>query len=224
MRGREFLMKDGYNFDLTVEDAIHAYNRHMVSYIRTYERMGLKAIPMKADTGPIGGDHTHEFLVLAPTGESAVFYDRAVTDLTLGDREIDYRRPGPGQPRSSPPGPGPTPAPTSATTRRPSPTMPEERRVEGRGIEVGQIFFFGTKYSEPMKALVVNEAGRAGAGADGLARHRRLAAGRRDHRGEPRREGHRLARRASPRSTSASSTCGRATRPPTPPARRSTPG
>ena len=90
MRGREFLMKDGYNFDLTVEDAMHAYNRHMVSYIRTYERMGLKAIPMRADTGPIGGDHTHEFLVLAPTGESAVFYDRAVTDLTLGDREIDY--------------------------------------------------------------------------------------------------------------------------------------
>ena len=97
MRGREFLMKDGYNFDLTVEDAIHAYNRHMVSYIRTYERMGLKAIPMKADTGPIGGDHSHEFLVLAPTGESAVFYDRAVTDLTLGDREVDYRRPGPGE-------------------------------------------------------------------------------------------------------------------------------
>ena len=89
MRGREFLMKDGYNFDLTVEDAIHAYNRHMVSYIRTYERMGLKAIPMRADTGPIGGDHSHEFLVLAPTGESAVYYDRAVTDLTLGDREVD---------------------------------------------------------------------------------------------------------------------------------------
>ena len=90
MRGREFLMKDGYNFDLTVEDAIHAYNRHMVSYIRTYERMGLKAIPMRADTGPIGGDHSHEFLVLAPTGESAVYYDRAVTDLTLGDRLVDF--------------------------------------------------------------------------------------------------------------------------------------
>ena len=90
MRGREFLMKDGYNFDLTVEDAVHAYNRHMVSYLRTYERMGLKAIPMRADTGPIGGDHSHEFLVLAPTGESAVFYDRAVTDLTLGDRAVDY--------------------------------------------------------------------------------------------------------------------------------------
>jgi prolyl-tRNA synthetase len=63
-------MKDGYNFDLTKEDALHAYNRHLVSYLRTYERMGLQAIPMRADSGPIGGDDTHEFLVLAETGES----------------------------------------------------------------------------------------------------------------------------------------------------------
>src|SRR5688572_10481597 len=90
MRGREFLMKDGYNFDLTREDALHAYNRHLVSYLRTYERMGLQAIPMRADSGPIGGDDTHEFLVLAETGESEVFYDSAVTDLTFGDRDIDY--------------------------------------------------------------------------------------------------------------------------------------
>ncbi|HCP81961.1 MAG TPA: proline--tRNA ligase, partial [Octadecabacter sp.] len=90
MRGREFYMKDGYNFDLTKEDALHAYNRHLVSYLRTYERMGLQAIPMRADGGPIGGDYTHEFLVLAETGESEVFYDSAVTDLTFGDRDIDY--------------------------------------------------------------------------------------------------------------------------------------
>ena len=90
MRGREFFMKDGYNFDLTKEDALHAYNRHLVSYLRTYERMGQQAIPMRADSGPIGGDDTHEFLVLADTGESEVFYDSAVTDLTFGDREIDY--------------------------------------------------------------------------------------------------------------------------------------
>ncbi|MFG6543352.1 proline--tRNA ligase, partial [Sulfitobacter sp. M22298] len=82
MRGREFLMKDGYNFDLTKEDALHAYNRHLVSYLRTYERMGLQAIPMRADSGPIGGDDTHEFLVLAETGESEVFYDSEITDLT----------------------------------------------------------------------------------------------------------------------------------------------
>ena len=90
MRGREFYMKDGYNFDLTKEDALHSYNRHLVSYLKTYERMGLQAIPMRADSGPIGGDNTHEFLVLAETGESEVFYDSKVTDLTFGDRDIDY--------------------------------------------------------------------------------------------------------------------------------------
>ena len=90
MRGREFLMKDGYTFDLTKEDALHAYNRHLVTYLRSYERMGLQAIPMRADSGPIGGDDTHEFLVLAETGESEVFYDSQITELKFGDREIDY--------------------------------------------------------------------------------------------------------------------------------------
>ncbi|MFP4406179.1 proline--tRNA ligase, partial [Rhodosalinus sp.] len=90
MRGREFYMKDGYNFDLDREGAIHAYNRHFVSYLRTYERMGLQAIPMRADSGPIGGDDTHEFLVLAETGESEVFYDAAVTDIRMGERSVDY--------------------------------------------------------------------------------------------------------------------------------------
>jgi prolyl-tRNA synthetase len=158
MRGREFLMKDGYNFDLTAEDALHAYNRHMVSYIRTYERMGLKAIPMRAAAGAIGGDHTHEFLVLAPTGESAVFYDRAVTDLTLGGRAIDFADRGQVSEIVAT-----WTAPYARTDERHDPEafaqVPEERRVEGRGIEVGQIFYFGTKYSAPMKALVVNEQG-----------------------------------------------------------------
>ena len=90
MRGREFYMKDGYNFDLTKKDALHSYNRHLVSYLKTYERMGLKAIPMRADSGPIGGEDTHEFLVLAETGESEVFYDSKVTNLNFGDRKIDY--------------------------------------------------------------------------------------------------------------------------------------
>lgn len=90
MRGREFLMKDGYNFDLDKASAMHSYNRHMVSYLRTYERMGMKAIPMRADSGPIGGEDTHEFLVLADTGESEVFFDSHILDLNLGDREIDY--------------------------------------------------------------------------------------------------------------------------------------
>jgi len=83
-------MKDGYNFDVDRDAALHAYNRHMVSYLRTYERMGLTAIPMRAASGPIGGDNTHEFLVLAQTGESEVFSDDRVTALTLGQRDINY--------------------------------------------------------------------------------------------------------------------------------------
>ncbi len=158
MRGREFLMKDGYNFDLTKEDALHAYNRHLVTYLRTYERMGLQAIPMRADSGPIGGDDTHEFLVLAETGESEVFYDSAITDLTFGDRAIDYDDKAQCQ------------AILEEFTSRYARTdethdeavfnqIPEERRRKARGIEVGQIFYFGTKYSEPMGATVTNEKG-----------------------------------------------------------------
>ena len=158
MRGREFLMKDGYNFDLTKEDALHAYNRHLVSYLRTYERMGLQAIPMRADSGPIGGEDTHEFLVLAATGESEVFYDAAVTDIRLGAREIDYD----------------DRAQCAAVmqeftalyartdeTHDPAlfATIPEARRRSARGIEVGQIFYFGTKYSAPMGATVVTPDG-----------------------------------------------------------------
>jgi len=156
MRGREFLMKDGYNFDLTKEDALHAYNRHLVSYLRTYERMGLQAIPMRADGGPIGGDYTHEFLVLAETGESEVFYDSEVTDIKLGARDVDFDDKA--QCNS---------ILEEFTTRyaRTDEThdeaafneVPEERRRSARGIEVGQIFYFGTKYSESMNATVVDE-------------------------------------------------------------------
>ncbi|GGL67735.1 proline--tRNA ligase [Wenxinia marina] len=154
MRGREFLMKDGYNFDVTKEDALHAYNRHMVSYLRTYERMGLTAIPMRADSGPIGGDDTHEFLVLAETGESEVFYDDRVTNRELGKRDIDY------DDRAQ------VAAVCEEFTQLYARTdethdsgiweaeVPEEHRKVGRGIEVGQIFYFGTKYSEPMGATV----------------------------------------------------------------------
>jgi len=158
MRGREFLMKDGYNFDLTKEDALHAYNRHLVSYLRTYERMGLQAIPMRADSGPIGGEDTHEFLVLAETGESEVFYDSEITDLSFGDREIDYDSVEACQ------------AVLEEFTSRYARTdethdaevfaqIPEERQRVARGIEVGQIFYFGTKYSEPLGALVDDGAG-----------------------------------------------------------------
>lgn len=160
MRGREFLMKDGYNFDLTREDAMHAYNRHLVSYLRTYERMGLQAIPMRAESGPIGGDDTHEFLVLAETGESGVFYDSEITDLSFGERVIDYDDRAQCQ------------AVLDEFTSRYARTddthdeavfhelVPEARRREGRGIEVGQIFYFGTKYSEPLGATVQGPDGR----------------------------------------------------------------
>jgi prolyl-tRNA synthetase len=149
MRGREFLMKDGYNFDLTKEDALHAYNRHMVSYLRTYERMGLQAIPMRADSGPIGGDDTHEFLVLADTGESEVFYDSAITDLTLGDRVVDYASRTECEAIVKE---WTTPYARTDETHDAAlyDAIPEARRKASRGIEVGQIFYFGTKYSEPM--------------------------------------------------------------------------
>ncbi|MGB1234642.1 MAG: proline--tRNA ligase [Planktomarina sp.] len=158
MRGREFYMKDGYNFDLTKEAALHAYNRHLVSYLRTYERMGLQAIPMQADGGPVGGDYTHEFLVLAETGESEVFYDSAVTDLTFGDRDIDYGNVDQCE------------AVLQEFTSKYARTdethdeakfneVPEDRRKVARGIEVGQIFYFGTKYSEAMNASVQDAEG-----------------------------------------------------------------
>ncbi len=160
MRGREFYMKDGYNFDLTREDALHSYNRHLVSYLKTYERMGLQAIPMRAESGPIGGDNTHEFLVLADTGESGVFYDSEVTDLRFGDRAIDYDSHADCQ------------AVLEEFTSRYARTDdthdeatfhdrgPEARRREARGIEVVQIFYFGTKYSEAMGATVQGPDGK----------------------------------------------------------------
>ncbi|GKY88326.1 proline--tRNA ligase [Sinisalibacter aestuarii] len=158
MRGREFFMKDGYNFDLDYENAMHAYNRHMVSYLRTYERMGLQAIPMRADSGPIGGDDTHEFLVLAETGESEVFYDSEITGLKLGDREIDYDN---WDEVAGICTEWTTPYARTDETHDEAlfDAIPEERRKTSRGIEVGQIFYFGTKYSEPMGAVVTTDTG-----------------------------------------------------------------
>jgi prolyl-tRNA synthetase len=158
MRGREFFMKDGYNFDIDKPAAMHAYNRHLVSYLRTYERMGLKAIPMRADSGPIGGDDTHEFLVLADTGESEVFYDSAILDLQLGNRPVDYDDwdQCAGIMRE-----WTTPYARTDETHDADKfgEVPEARRRVSRGIEVGQIFYFGTKYSDAMNATVVNSDG-----------------------------------------------------------------
>ncbi len=159
MRGREFLMKDGYSFDIDRAAAIHSYNRHMVAYIRTFERMGLKAVPMKADTGPIGGDHSHEFLILADTGESEVFLDSAVLDLSLGDAPVDWDDRAGLQAvvdRWT--------APYARTDETHDAALfeaqvPEARRATRRGIEIGHIFYFGTKYSEPLGARVAGPDG-----------------------------------------------------------------
>ncbi len=157
MRGREFLMKDGYSFDIDEAAARRAYNRMFVAYLRTFERMGLKAIPMRAETGPIGGDLTHEFIILAETGESAVYCSSDVLDLPVPGADVDYDS-------------DLTAIIDQWTTAyaatedvhdaaRFESEVPEAKRMQKRGIEVGQIFYFGTKYSDSMKALVAGPDG-----------------------------------------------------------------
>ena len=160
MRGREFLMKDAYSFDVDEAAARLSYNRMFVAYLRTFARMGLKAIPMRAETGPIGGDLSHEFIILAQTGESAVYCNKDALDLPVPGDDVDYDG-------------DLTPIVRQWTSlyaatedvhdgARFEREVPPDKRLHTRGIEVGQIFYFGTKYSEPMKALV--------SGADGVER------------------------------------------------------
>ena len=157
MRGREFLMKDAYSFDIDEAAAKRSYNRMFVSYLRTFARMGLKAIPMRAETGPIGGDLSHEFIVLAETGESAVYCNKDVLDLPVPGDEIDYNG-------------DLTDIITEWTTvyaatedvheaARYDAEVPEDKKLKTRGIEVGQVFYFGTKYSDAMKAFVAGPDG-----------------------------------------------------------------
>ncbi len=157
MRGREFLMKDAYSFDVDEEAGRRSYNRMFVAYLRTFGRMGLKAIPMRAETGPIGGDLSHEFIVLAETGESAVYCDKAVLDLPIPPETIDYAG-------DLSPILDHWTAPYAATedvhdAARFERETPEDRRIATRGIEVGQVFFFGDKYSRPMRAVVATSDG-----------------------------------------------------------------
>jgi len=161
MRGREFLMKDAYSFDVDAEGARHAYNRMFVAYLRTFARCGLKAIPMAADTGPIGGDLSHEFIILADTGESEVFCHRDYLDFATPAADIDFDdtaalRDVVGKWTSL------YAATSEMHDAAAYEALPEDKRVAARGIEVGHIFYFGTKYSEPMKAAV--------AGPDGMER------------------------------------------------------
>ncbi len=156
MRGREFLMKDNYSFDLDHEGAIRSYNKMFIAYLKTYARMGLRAIPMAAETGPIGGDLSHEFIVLAETGESEVFCHRDWLTDDIRNRSIDME--GDLQPvvdsfleRYA----------ATDDKHDPSncPVAPEDLVVT-RGIEVGHIFYFGTKYSDPLGGRVAGPDGR----------------------------------------------------------------
>ena len=156
MRGREFLMKDAYSFDLDQAAARRSYNRMFVAYLRTFARLGLKAIPMQADTGPIGGDLSHEFIVLAETGESGVFCDKALIDRDVLGEAVDYSA-------DLQPIVDSWTAPYAATEEKHDvarfEALPKERQVAARGIEVGHIFYFGTKYSKPMGAVVAGPGG-----------------------------------------------------------------
>ena len=155
MRGREFLMKDAYSFDLDKEAARRSYNKMFVSYLRTYARMGLKAIPMAADTGPIGGDMSHEFLILADTGESEIACHKDFVDADLTQSDIDFDG-------------DLTPIVEQFTTQYAATDEMRDEAAEkalgddlitARGIEVGHIFYFGTKYSEKLGAIVTGPEG-----------------------------------------------------------------
>lgn len=156
MRGREFLMKDCYSFDLDAAGARRSYNRMFIAYLRTFARLGLRAIPMQADTGPIGGDLSHEFIILADTGESAVFCDKALVDRDVLSESVDYNA-------DLQPLVDSWTAAYAATDEKHDPmrfaSLPKDRQVSARGIEVGHIFYFGTKYSAPMNCAVTGAGG-----------------------------------------------------------------
>lgn len=158
MRGREFFMKDAYSFDLDADGARKSYNRMFVAYLNLFARMGLKAVPMRADTGPIGGDLSHEFIVLAETGESAVFCHKDLVEMPAPGPDLDWIN-GDLQPIVNQ-----RTALYAATEEMHDEAafnaLPEGDRLSARGIEVGHIFSFGTKYSEPMKATVQGPDGQ----------------------------------------------------------------
>jgi prolyl-tRNA synthetase len=159
MRGREFLMKDAYSFDLDEEGARQSYYTQLLAYLRTFQRMGIQAVPMKAASGPIGGDLSHEFIVLAPTGESEVFYDAAFEEFDWQQSDLQY---GDGAglkalfDRVS--------STYSATDETHDEarwaTISDDRKRTGRGIEVGHIFYFGDKYSAAMGLKVSGTDGK----------------------------------------------------------------
>jgi prolyl-tRNA synthetase len=156
MRGREFLMKDAYSFDLDAKGAKQSYYKMFLAYLRTFARMGLKAIPMRADTGPIGGDLSHEFIILADTGESEVFCEKSWLDVDVASFDVGYDR-------DLEPFFNTYTKLYAATDEKHDDNvrlgLAPADLITTRGIEVGHIFYFGTKYSKPMNALVVGPDG-----------------------------------------------------------------
>ncbi|CAN5726276.1 proline--tRNA ligase [soil metagenome] len=156
MRGREFLMKDAYSFDVDEAAARRSYNRMFIAYLNTYARMGLNVVPMKADPGPIGGDLSHEFIILADTGESQVFCHKDLVEMGApGDVDWDGDLQPLVEQRTN----------LYAATEEMHDEaafalVPEDKRLSARGIEVGHIFYFGEKYSKPMKAAVAGPDGQ----------------------------------------------------------------
>jgi len=158
MRAREFLMKDAYSFDLDYAGARHAYNKMFVAYLRTFARMGLRAIPMVADTGPIGGNLSHEFIILASTGESEVFCHRDYLDFPIPGADVNFDDIDAIQ-RIVDTWTSRYAATSEKHDAAAFDALPADVRLSARGIEVGHIFYFGTKYSAPMRAVVAGPDG-----------------------------------------------------------------
>ncbi|MEM8695129.1 MAG: proline--tRNA ligase [Pseudomonadota bacterium] len=158
MRGREFLMKDAYSFDLDEAGGRISYNKQFVAYLRTFARMGLRAIPMQADTGPIGGDLSHEFIILAPSGESEVFFHKSWEEVrSADDYDVDIEDTGALQRFVDS-----MTAEYAATDEKRDEAREAEMGddlLKSRGVEVGHIFFFGNKYSKAMGLKVSGNDG-----------------------------------------------------------------
>ncbi|MGH1420577.1 MAG: proline--tRNA ligase [Hyphomonas sp.] len=157
MRGREFLMKDAYSFDLNEEAARKSYYKMFCAYLNAFSRLGLTAIPMKADAGPIGGDLSHEFIILADTGESAVYCDRTLLDMAPPGPDLDFSSDLTGEVEQRTQYYAAT---DEMHDEAAFAALPNDRQVAARGIEVGHIFYFGTKYSDPMSAVVQGPDGQ----------------------------------------------------------------
>jgi prolyl-tRNA synthetase len=158
MRGREFLMKDAYSFDLDQAGAQHSYNKMFVAYLRTFARMGLKSIPMRAESGPIGGNLSHEFIILAQTGESEVFCHKDYLDFQVPEANVNFDDIA-GLQKIVDQWTSCYAATSDMHDASTFAKIPADVRVSARGIEVGHIFYFGTKYSVPMKATVATGQG-----------------------------------------------------------------